>query len=60
MLLLRQDWNLSQWYDFLTEECALRIGEDYQWGWQNGNWAIKFTDPKIELMVRLKARYNDS
>ena len=60
MLLLRRDWNLRRWFDFLTDECGLQINQDFRWGWQDGNWAIEFTDPKTEMMVRLKADYNDS
>jgi len=60
MLLLRRDWNFRQWHDWLLEEMDLQIGRDYRWAWKDGNWAIEFTDPKTEMMVRLKADYNDS
>lgn len=56
---LGNTWNLQQWYDFLADECGLVIGQDFRWSWQNNKMGIYFMDPKVELMVRLKASEHD-
>lgn len=56
MIILRDDWNLRQWHDWLEKEMHLRIGEHYRWAWSDNHWAIEFTDPKLETAVRLKVR----
>ena len=55
MILMRDDWNLRQWHDWLLQEMDLYIGRDWQWAWQNDRWAIEFRDPRNETAVRLKA-----
>lgn len=55
MILMREDWNLKQWHDFLDEEMDLQIGKDWHWAWQDNNWAIEFSNPVVETAVRLKA-----
>jgi hypothetical protein len=55
MLKLDSDWNLREWYDWLEEEMGLTIGRDYKWAWQDRCWGIVFNDPRVEIMVRLRA-----
>lgn len=56
MIILRNDWNLRQWHDWLEEEMDLHVGQDYRWAWQDNHWAIEFLDDRTETAVRLKAR----
>lgn len=56
--LHNNQWNLQQWFDFLTDECSLEIGEDFRWGWQDNSWCVEFPDSKTEVMVRLKIRHD--
>lgn len=55
MILMREDWNLRQWHDFLLEEMDLQIGRDWHWTWEDNNWGIEFVNPVVETAVRLKA-----
>lgn len=55
MIVLREDWNLRSWHDWLEDQ-NLHIGRDWSWAWQDNCWAIDFHDPQIEVMVRLKAQ----
>lgn len=55
MILMREDWNLRHWHDWLVEEMHLHIGRDWQWAWHNDRWGIEFFDPRNETAVRLKA-----
>lgn len=55
MILMREDWNLRQWHDWLVEEMDLHIGQDWHWAWHDDRWAIEFVDPRMETAVRLKA-----
>jgi hypothetical protein len=59
MLILRNEWNMRQWYDWLREEMDLEIGRDYRWAWAENHWAIEFLDPRVETMVRLKVDIRD-
>lgn len=55
MKIVREDWNLRQWYDWLAS-MGLEVGRDYKWAWLDNNWAIEFHDQRVETMIRLKAR----
>lgn len=59
MILMREDWNLRQWCDWLEEEMDLHIGRDYRWCWRDNRWAIEFMDPRVETAVLLKAQIRD-
>jgi len=48
--------SIRAWYEFLEEECDLRIGQDWRWAWRDNCWAVEFMDPRIETKVRLKMR----
>ena len=54
MIIMRQDWNLRSWYDWLEDQ-DLQIGRDWCWAWKDDCWAIEFRDPRNETAVRLKA-----
>ena len=56
MIVMRDDWNLRQWHDFLLHHMDLRIGKDYNWAWDSdrNRWAIEFFDEQVETLVRLK------
>lgn len=56
MILMREDWNLRNWYDWLETEMDLKSGRDYRWAWVNNRWAIDFVDPKMETAVLLKMK----
>jgi hypothetical protein len=56
MMGLGEAADIRWWYEFLTEECGLTIGQDWCWGWKDDAWAIEFTDAKQETRVRLKLR----
>jgi hypothetical protein len=59
MMDLGETSSIRAWYDFLTEECGLKIGQDWKWAWRNNRWHVEFMDDRIESLVRLKAQ-NDS
>ena len=54
MLPLDEIWNLREWHDWLLQECGMAVGRDYRWAWANNRWAIEFTEPRDETLVRLK------
>jgi hypothetical protein len=54
MMSLGESADIKWWFHFLTEECHLRLGTDWSWGWQHDAWAVEFRDPKHETLVRLK------
>lgn len=55
MKIVREDWNLRQWYEWL-QGMGLEVGRDYKWAWLDNNWAIEFHDQRVETMIRLKAK----
>lgn len=61
MMALGDGADIKAWYHFLTEECDLKIGQDWHWSWDHGSncWAVEFADEKQETRVLLKVR-NDS
>jgi len=54
MMSLGESADIKWWYQFLTEECDLRLGEDWTWGWQDNAWAVEFRHPRSETLVRLR------
>ena len=54
MMALGDLADIKWWYHFLTEECQLRLGTDWTWGWQDNAWAVEFRDPRSETLVRLR------
>lgn len=54
MMALGEWADIRWWHQFLTEECDLRLGADWTWGWQDNAWAVEFRDPRSEILVRLK------
>ena len=53
-MVLGEAADIKWWYAFLTEECDLRIGQDWHWTWQDNAWAVEFRDSKYETLVRLR------
>ncbi len=58
MMGLGEAADIRWWCEFLTEECELKIGKDWCWGWKDNAWAIEFNDAKQETRVRLKLRHD--
>jgi len=58
MMDLGENGNIRQWYDFLVEECGLKIGQDWKWAWRNDRCHVEFMDPRNETAVRLKMRHD--
>jgi hypothetical protein len=56
MMGLGEAADIRWWYEFLTEECDMMIGRDWQWTWYNNAWAVEFSDPRMETEVRLRLR----
>jgi hypothetical protein len=56
MMALGDTADIKWWHHFLTEECGLRLGQDWTWGWQHNSWAVEFQDPRSETLVRLRLR----
>jgi hypothetical protein len=57
-MLVFAQWNLLMLDKFLTAN-QLNIGKDYHWAWHNDSWAVKFTDPNVELLMTLKLKEAD-
>ena len=56
MMGLGEAADIRWWYEFLTEECDMTIGQDWSWAWQDNAWAVEFLDPRRETEVRLRLR----
>ena len=56
MMGLGEAADIRWWYEFLTEECDMTIGQDWHWAWQDNAWAVEFLDPRRETEVRLRLR----
>ena len=56
MMGLGENADIKLWHLFLTEECGLALGQDWQWGWKDNAWAVEFNDPRMEVHVHLKMR----
>ena len=56
MMALGEAADIKWWYEFLTEACDLRLGEDWSWAWQDDCWAVEFENPQHETLVRLRLR----
>lgn len=56
MMALGDTADIKWWYDFLTQECDLRIGSDWHWAWHANAWAVEFVDGRSETLVWLKLR----
>ena len=54
MLLLTDQWNFVEWFNWLDQDLRLKLGQDYHWSWYSGTWAIDIKDPAVELIVLLK------
>jgi len=54
MMSLGESADIKWWYQFLTEKCDLRLGEDWTCGWQDNAWAVEFRHPRSETLVRLR------
>jgi hypothetical protein len=48
--------DIRWWYEFLTEECNMTIGQDWHWAWKDNAWAVEFSDARMETEVRLRLR----
>jgi hypothetical protein len=56
MMAIGEAADIKWWYHFLTEECELRLGEDWTWAWYKDAWAVEFRDPQSQIMVLLRLR----
>lgn len=56
MLALGDTADIKWWFQFLSEECDLKIGQDWSWAWHDNAWAVEFLDPRAETLVRLRLR----
>ena len=56
MMGLGEAADIRWWYEFLTEECDMIIGQDWSWAWKDNAWAVEFSDQRRETEVRLRLR----
>ncbi len=49
---------LTNVFEWLDGELGLKIGRDWHWTWDRvtDRPGVEFVDPKIELLVQLKAK----
>jgi hypothetical protein len=52
-MMVFDSWRLLDISVWLSS-IGFEVQQDYCWFWHNDSWAIKFTDPKKELVAMLK------